>query len=119
MFLFMVTAVACLNPQIQVPSLCFLGERGTGKSAMLEILSELIDPNQVQKQNLDAISDRDFGLSLGEAYFTSFDNVSKISRSKSDHLCQAVTGGVQAFRKLYTDGEQCVRPQLSCRYQRH
>lgn len=114
MFLFMVTAVSCLNPQIQVPILCFLGERGTGKSAMLEILSELIDPNQVQKQNLDAISDRDFGLSLSEAYFTSFDNVSKISRSKSDHLCQAVTGGVQAFRKLYTDGEQCVF-DLNCR----
>jgi hypothetical protein len=106
-FLYKIWLITAFNPDIVQPLAYFVGDRGTGKTNMINMLGELLDPGQIQLQNIDAVKDRDMVLGLSKGYFNSFDNVSKISRIQSDILCQAVTGGKLSYRKLYSDSDIC------------
>lgn len=114
MFLLKIWLVAAANPKIDTPLLYFLGSAGTGKSSMQRIIGDLIDPSIQDIQNWDDIGINDLAVLLDSPYLISFDNISKITGKKSDFLCQCVTGGEKAKRKLFTDSE-IVRYKLKTR----
>lgn len=102
-FLYKIFLIACFNPNIRMPIAFFEGKAGLGKSSMLDILADLIDPSKRGKINLDGMSKRDLALLFDHSYFVSIDNVSVISSSDSDFLCQTCTGGNKSYRENYTD----------------
>lgn len=105
--LFKVYLISCFNSNILQPIINFVGDKGTCKSTISEILKRLIDPSQ---QNLGEFSTKldDFRLRLSSEYFVVADNLQKITKAISDLLCRLVTGGNMTRRKLYTDNEQIM-----------
>lgn len=83
------------------------GEKGSSKSSTLKKVAKLIDP---QKGNVIGMpkSVEDLQLRLHHNYFLGLDNLSFISTSMSDVLCQSVTGSEVARRKLFTNTEEII-----------
>jgi len=79
------------------------GEHGSAKSYFTKVWKRFVDPSVGENHTLK--KDKELTHILGASWFVPFDNVSGISQSQSDILCQASTGGTSAQRKLYTDGE--------------
>lgn len=98
--LYKVYLISCFYSKLPHPIINFMGEKGTCKSTLSEMLKRLIDPSQ---QNLGEFSTKqdDFKLRLSSEYFVVADNLRKINSSTSDLLCRVVTGGNMTRRKLY------------------
>lgn len=81
------------------------GEKGAGKTHLLEILMKLINPVRkdvfILPKKLDNLI-----ATLSNNHFNAFDNVGILTPSFSDALCQASTGGTLNKRKLYSDNEE-------------
>ncbi len=111
--LFICTIGTYMIPHIPKPILMLHGTAGSGKTTTLRILRRLIDPSV-----LDVISfpqdDRDLLLMLSQNYFTPFDNVSGLSKERSDILCRAVTGAATGKRQLYTDDRLHILSAKRC-----
>lgn len=92
---------------ISHPLLVLCGEKGSSKSTSLKKLEMLVDPKSVGlgciPKNVESLD-----LRLANSYYVTLDNLSTLSRSVSDTLARAVTGGSVAKRKLYSDNEEIL-----------
>lgn len=86
------------------PVLALLGEQGTAKSSALKRTFQLVDPTKAEVR-MPPNDAKKLLHSLHGSRTTGFDNLSSIPRWMSDILCQAVTGGSDVDRALYTDDD--------------
>jgi hypothetical protein len=89
------------------PVLYLAGEEGSTKSTAAKIARSLIDPNTVPLRNLPTTV-RDLFVSAHGSHVLAFDNVSNISATISDALCQVASGSGFGTRKLFTDTAQLL-----------
>ena len=69
------------------------------------MLCSLVDPGDNERTRFpDSI--RDLLMWVHDHRVVVFDNLSRITADMSDTLCQVVTGGTMATRKLYSDSTQ-------------
>lgn len=99
--------IAALNPQGPYPVLFLLGEQGTGKSTLAQMLKGLIDPGAASLRAHPRDS-RDLMLAAANSWVLCFDNLSQIPGWFSDGLCRLSTGGSFATRALYHDNEESI-----------
>ncbi len=96
-----------LRPDTPYPVLELIGEQGSAKSTTQETLRLLIDPNKVmlrgRPKNIE-----DVFVSAGSNHVISLENLSGISPELSDALCTIATGGGQAGRQFFTNGEEHI-----------
>lgn len=85
---------------IQHPILYLLGDMGSSKSTSLRKIEKLVDPKDTDLLGIPKGMDG-LELRLADSYFMTLDNISYISKSQSDILCRAVTGGSVTKRMLY------------------
>ena len=97
--------VGAFNPVGTQPVLIVTGGQGSGKSTLVQLVRELIDPNQVASRSMPKKIDELF-VSSSNCRVLSFDNVSHLTGDQSDTLCQIASGGGQVRRKLYTDTDE-------------
>lgn len=105
-FLYKVWLIASFYPVIRTPIPYFVGEAGTGKSSMVTMINDLLDPSVNPLRNWDNSTQRDLAIDFSYTWNCNSDNISRIKRSISDLLCQTVTGGSMTFRQLYEDDKQ-------------
>lgn len=84
------------------PILVLLGEPGSGKSTIMEMLRSLIDPAHAPLKSLPR-SERDLMISAEKSLVLAYDNVSTIPKWLSDAFCRMSTGGGLSTRELYSD----------------
>jgi energy-coupling factor transporter ATP-binding protein EcfA2 len=87
--------------------LILVGSQGSGKSFLCRLIARFIDPSSVGLQVLPR-NTKDLVVAAQNAHLLLYDNVRKLSQSKSDDLCIAGTGGAMSTKKLYTDDDQSV-----------
>lgn len=85
---------------IQHPILYLQGDMGSSKSTSLRKIERLVDPKDTDLLGMPKGMDG-LELRLADSYFMTLDNISYISKSQSDILCRAVTGGSVTKRMLY------------------
>lgn len=83
------------------PVLYLAGGEGTAKSTATLVLANLIDPQHAKLRSLPAV--RDLFVAAHNQAILCYDNISAISPSVSDALCQMSSGAGFAKRKNYTD----------------
>jgi hypothetical protein len=112
-FVLVVTWVlASLRDAGPYPVLTVIGEQGSAKSTLMEILRSLIDPN-VANLRSPPRDDRDLFIAAGNAQLLAYDNLSGLPRWLSDGLARISTGAAHATRQLYDQDEvlmQAERP---------
>lgn len=90
---------------ISHPMLVLVGEKGSSKSTTLRKLEKLIDPKHTDLTGIPKGNDG-LELRLSNSYYVTLDNISYISRSTSDTLARAVTGGSITKRALYENTKE-------------
>jgi hypothetical protein len=96
--------VAAFNLKGACPILSISSEFGSGKTTMLQLIEELIDPHV--DQELSLFKDEDSMISTAcTRYVVAYGNISSISNEKSDALCRLSTGGGLSKRKLFSDND--------------
>lgn len=83
------------------PVLYLAGGEGTAKSTATLVLGNLIDPQHAKLRSLPVV--RDLFVGAHNQALLCYDNISVISPSVSDALCQVSSGAGFARRKSYTD----------------
>lgn len=83
------------------PVLYLAGGEGTSKSTATLVLANLIDPQHAKLRSLPGVQDL-FVAAHNQAVLC-YDNISAISPSVSDALCQVSSGAGYARRKHYSD----------------
>lgn len=101
----LVSAVVLVG--LPCPVLALLGEQGTAKSSAMRRTFQLFDPTKAEVRMPPKDASK-LLHSLHGSRTTGFDNLSSIPKWMSDILCQAVTGGSDVDRALYTDDEQRI-----------
>lgn len=90
---------------IQHPILYLQGDMGSSKSTSLRKIETLIDPKSIDllgvPKGMDGLE-----LRLADSYYMTLDNISYASKSLSDILCRAVTGGSVTKRMLYENTQE-------------
>lgn len=99
--------VQALRPEGPYPGLSFIGEQGTAKSVMCEMIVHLIDPHHALLRARPR-SERDLVIAAENAWMCAFDNMSALPEWISDALCRLSTGAGFATRKLYANREEEV-----------
>jgi len=105
--LYIVSGISALIPNIPHVVIILFGPQGSGKSWMILVLRELIDPSILKLLSLPR-NQREMAQQFFHNYFPVYDNITKIPSWQSDVLCRAVTGGGFSKRKLYTDEEDVL-----------
>ena len=83
-------------------------DKGTGKSTLTKLFRALVDPSKADVNPVSK-SDDELKIMLANNYLLCIDNVNRgLSENQSNILCSAVTGAVEARRKLYTTSEQVL-----------
>lgn len=85
---------------IQYPILYLQGDMGSSKSTSLRKIEMLVDPKRIDLLGVPKGTDG-LELRLADSYYMTLDNISYASKSLSDILCRAVTGGSVTKRMLY------------------
>lgn len=102
-----VWTVTALVAGIPRPVLVPHGPQGSAKSVLTRMLRALVDPSSVPIPTFPT-NRRDLAQALDHNAVVGLDNVGTLSRSMSDTLCRAVTGGGFSKRKLYSDEEDVL-----------
>ncbi len=92
---------------INHPVLILTGEKGSSKSTTLRKLERLIDPKTSDLSGIPKGADG-LELRLSNSYFVPIDNLSSLSRRRSDTLARSATGGSETKRALYTNMDEIV-----------
>jgi hypothetical protein len=87
------------------PVLTAIGEQGSAKSTLLEILRSLVDPN-VAPLRSPPRDDRDLFIAASNAHVLAYDNLSGLPSWLSDGLARISTGAAHATRLLYADQDE-------------
>lgn len=87
------------------PVLIWEGCHGSGMTLGMKYLLRILDPHEPSLVSMPSDPKALF-INASNRGLVGFDNVSKVSDSISDFLCQLASGGAITSRKLYTDGEQ-------------
>lgn len=103
--LYLVTSLWGLS--INHPVLIVTGEKGSSKSTTLRKLERLIDPKTSDLSGIPKGADG-LELRLSNSYFVPIDNLSSLSRRRSDTLARSSTGGSETKRALYTNMDEIV-----------
>ena len=104
--LFVVHLVQCFSRSDHFVAI-LTGQQGTGKSSMSKMLRLLLDPSEVDVNDLPKTRSDLVNL-LVNNFLVCFDNAERFNESVSDLLCSAVTGATSSRRRLYSDSEQVV-----------
>ena len=96
-----------LRPDTPYPVLELIGEQGSAKSTTQKSLRRFIDPNKAMVRGRPK-SVEDVFVAAGANHVISLENLSGISPDMSDALCTISTGGGQAGRQLFTNGEEHI-----------
>jgi hypothetical protein len=89
------------------PILYLAGAPGTAKSTTARIARSFVDPNKVPLVGLPTTVQNLF-VAVNGSYALAFDNISNISPTISDALCQIASGGGFGTRKLYRNTDQIL-----------
>lgn len=89
------------------PLLYFAGEEGSAKSTAAKIARSLVDPNHIPLRNPPATV-RDLFVGARSSYVMAFDNLSVITPTISDALCQLASGSGFGTRKLFSDSGETL-----------
>jgi hypothetical protein len=100
-------ALAALRPDSNYPVLGVAGVQGSGKSSLIRLLQQLIDPRMPKMRSIPREED-DLIVGAKGAHFLGFDNVSRLSDELSDAFCRLSTGGGAGKRQLYTDDDEIL-----------
>lgn len=103
--LYLVTSLWGLS--INHPILILTGEKGSSKSTTLRKLERLIDPKTSDLGSIPKGADG-LELRLSNSYFVPLDNLSSLSRRRSDTLARSSTGSSESKRALYTNADEIV-----------
>lgn len=96
-----------LRPDTPYPVLELIGEQGSAKSTTQKVLRQFVDPNKVMLRGRPKTIE-DVFTAAGNAHVISLENLSGITPELSDALCTISTGGGQAGRQLFTNGEEHI-----------
>jgi len=99
--------VTVLVPDIPRPILNVFGEKGSGKSTLMRMARQLIDP-AVEPLLIPRSNERDMCILLAHNFAPFFDNLSGVSAELSAMLCRAATGAGFTARQLYTDADEVI-----------
>jgi len=99
--------VAAFRPGFPFPILLITGEHGTAKTTTCNMLKMLIDPSAAQGRGLPKTED-DLIVSARTNHVIMSDNLSGIGADMADAICRLSTGGGNAKRELYSDGEEYI-----------
>lgn len=108
---FKVNLVALFLEAYPIPMIVIGGPTGCFKTTTTAFIKKIVDPTGNQKEdNVSTIPQNidDLILHLYNRYLASFDNVSNISRERSDVFCRAITGNTNSKRKLYTNEDESI-----------
>jgi len=108
---FMVNLICLFLEAYPMPLIVIGGPAGSFKTTTTAFVKRIVDPDGNQKEdNVSSFPTNidDLDLQLYNRYLTCFDNVSKISKEQSNHLCRAISGNTVTKRKLYTDTEESI-----------
>ena len=99
--------ISLFIPGIQKPVLMLYGEQGAAKTALEELVRNLVDPSSaptlVFPRTIEELIQQ-----LSHNYLAYYDNVSTIGDWISDQLCRAVTGSGFSKRELYSDDNDII-----------
>ena len=94
----------------EYPILAIIGQReAVGKTTMARMIAQLIDPTISPIKTLPKDVNDLYSLAKN-SFLLVFDNLSNITDTMSDALCQLSTGGSLSKRKLYTDADAIDYP---------
>lgn len=90
--------------QDPTPLLCAVGEFGSLKTSVVELVKSIVDPSVAVLRDMPRKPD-DLRAVLRSARLVVFDNVSELSQEQSDILCQNVTGITAGGRKFFVEAK--------------
>ena len=106
--MFKIMLITDLVPGIAHCGLSLSGQQGCGKTLVLKMEKQLIDPSSIEILSFPK-KDEEFLRLLDRHYIVPFDNITRVSWERSDMLCRSISGESSATRKLYTDDEDYIR----------
>jgi Bifunctional DNA primase/polymerase, N-terminal len=89
------------------PILVVIGEQGSAKSTLMEILRNIIDPN-VACLRAPPKDEEDLYITATLSHVMPFDNMGRLPEWLSDALARIATGIAFAKRKLFTDMDETL-----------
>jgi hypothetical protein len=97
-----------LCPDVRPHPLLYLaGEPGSAKTTAAMIARNFVDPNEVPLRSLPTTV-RDLFVAANGSRALAFDNISQITGTISDALCQIASGSGYGTRKLFSDTGQIL-----------
>jgi len=107
-FILIITWVlAALRDTGPYPVLTAVGEQGSAKSTLIEILRLLIDPNSAALRSPPR-DDQKLFIAASNAHVLAYDNLSGLPSWLSDSLARISTGAAHATRQLYQDQDEVL-----------
>lgn len=98
---------AAEGPAGPYPILKVIGDQGSTKTTLGEVLRKNVDPNTALLRRPPR-SNRDLMIAANNGWIVGFDNMSYVTPELSDALCCLATGGGYATRTLYTDDDETI-----------
>jgi hypothetical protein len=99
--------IALFIPNIAKVILMLYGEKGSAKTAFMELIKKIVDPSSVLTLTFPR-SISELVQQLSHNYIAYYDNVSLIRGWTSDALCRAATGTGFSKRELYSDDDDII-----------
>lgn len=109
----LITVISYFVPLIAHPAIVAHGTQGTAKSYLFRIIRRLIDPAVLELLTLTR-DPKELVQQLSHNWCCFFDNVSYLPSDTSDALCNAITGGGNSKRELYTDDDDVIYTFKRC-----
>ena len=99
--------LSCFLPKGGYPVLVLYGEQGTGKTTLVRVIRDVVDPNESPLRKAPKCTE-DLMVSALRNHIVAFDNVSFVTDELSDDICRLATGSGLSKRTLYTNTEETV-----------
>ncbi len=99
--------ISSFRPSGPYALLSMAGTQDAAKSTTTKMIRMLVDPSTVLVR-AQPKEERDLMVGAKNNWLLAFDNLSFLSESLSDALCRVSTGGGQANRELYKNGDEHV-----------
>lgn len=105
----------CLNPKGPYFALMVVGEQGSGKSVLCQLIKRIIDPSPVSRMQMPK-NIQDLMIHAKNGHLLLYDNLTGMPAEMADAFCVLATGGGYASRQLYTDSDihvlEAMRPVI-------